>query len=411
MMSLRIRDSVLVGFCLLVVSGLLLGTVGCSSFSGIRSRLGANQQSRTFVITNEWARITPKKEFLGFRRMNRMSPLVSDSMVIEGNAIDSMIAYNRKDGSEIWRIPLTNGVEGGAQIVGDRLYFGSSDGQFYCVKTTTGEILWTFEVRAETLAQPTVDNGIVYFESGADVVYALNATDGKQLWTYNRQLTGNLSIRATTRPIVAGDNVLVGFSDGFLVSLKKRDGGLIWERKLGRSSRFKDVDATPVVEGKEVYVSSFDAALYSLNVETGEVNWSLDDGAYVPVTMGRGRFSDRLFYSTANGKIVAVDKRSGRSLSSFSVKNGIPTQVVLYKGFLVYGESDGALVVADAEKGQVISRFEPGHGVVSKPTVIEATGEAFFISNSANLYALKMGYRSPVDLMPWQMPPVAQKAM
>lgn len=384
----------------------IFSLTSCASF---RESLRDAPKGRSFVIEGSWTRMTTGGEFFGFRRLNRMTPLVTDQVVVQANAIDGIVAYGRKDGVELWRMPLVNGVEGGAQIVGDRLYFGGSDGNFYAVNLNNGKTVWTFPVRAETLAAPTVEGGVVYFESGADVVYALDASTGKQLWLYNRQLTGNLSIRATTRPTVAGENLLVGFSDGFVVALRKRDGGLIWERKLGKSTRFKDVDATPVVDGKDVYVASFDAALYSLNIETGEVNWTLDDGAYVPVTLGAGRFSDRLFYSTANGKIFSVQKSTGRVLASIAVKKGIATQVSLYRGFIVYGESEGSLVVADAEKGQMVAKFDPGYGIVSKPTIIEGTGEAFFLSNGANLYALKMGFKRGVDLMPWQMTPFEQK--
>jgi outer membrane protein assembly factor BamB len=270
------------------------------------------------------------------------------------------------------------------------------------VQLATGKVVWSFPTRAESLAPPTLDSGIVYFETGADVVYALDAETGKQLWLYNRQVTGNLSIRASTKPVVAGEMLLVGFSDGFLVSLRKRDGGLLWERKLGRGTRFRDVDATPVVDGRDVYAASFDAALYSLKLESGEVNWTVDDGAYTPVTLGRDRFSDRLYYSTVSGKIHAVDKRSGKVLRSFEVKKGIATQPVLYKGYMIYGESEGAFTVVDADTGALVSRFAPGAGLVSRPTVVDGTGEAFFISNGANLFALRMGYRRSTDRLPWQ---------
>lgn len=387
----------------LIVLGVLSAT-GCSSL-----RESANNKRREFKIESSWTRQTTQNAYIGFRRMNRMTPIVTEQTVIQGNAIDGIVAYRRGDGSELWRRKLVNGVEGGAQLVGDRLYFGASDGQFYCLNAVTGETVWTAPVRAETLAAPTVDNGIVYFESGADVVYALDATTGKQLWSYNRQVTGNLSIRASTRPVISGENVLVGFSDGFLVALRKRDGGLVWERKLGKSLRFRDVDATPVVDGSDVYVASFDAALYSLNSESGDVNWSLEDGAYVPVTLGTARYADRLFYSTANGKIVSVDKKTGRVLTTLKIAKGIATQASLFQGFIVYGESEGGLVIADPENGQVIGRFDPGHGIVSRPAVIAASGEAFFLSNGANLYSLKMGYQREADLIPWQSQTSAQR--
>ena len=166
-----------------------------------------------------------------------MSPLLLEHLIIQGNPIDGLVAYSRKSAAEVWRLKLENGVEGGVAAAGNRLFFGSSDGQFYAVDLITGKILWSFPARSETLAAPSVENNVVYFESGADVVYALDTASGKLLWTYNRQTTTSLSIRATTTPTIAGDKLLVGFSDGYVVALKKSDGTMIWERKLGTQGR------------------------------------------------------------------------------------------------------------------------------------------------------------------------------
>lgn len=374
---------------LVVLLSLILG--GCSS-------IGVGSMPREFVIESKWVRSTLKKEFLGFRRMNRMTPLVLETMIIQANSIDGILAYDRVSGAEIWRLNLDNGVEGGAQSANGKLYFGSSDGQFYCLNTATGKVLWTFPVRAETLAPPTVEGGVVYFQSGTDVVYALDAETGRQLWLYNRQVAGNLSIRASTRPMVAGDTVFAGFSDGFVVALKKRDGGLLWERKLGRGNRFKDVDSTPVIDGSNVYVASFDGSLSSLKADSGEVNWTLDEGGYVPVTIHK----DRLYFSTTSGKVLILDKTTGQIQKTIQLSKGIATQPVIYKTMIIYGESEGGLVVADAESGASIGRFEPGRGLVSRPAVVEQTGEAYFISNNANLFALKMGFQRIADRLPWQ---------
>lgn len=370
---------------------------GCASF-------GPAREARVFEIDNTWTRSTLKKDFLGFRRLNRFSPIVLEKMVIQGNSIDGIIAYDRQRGTQLWRFDTENGVEGGAQVAGDKVYFGSSDGEFYCLDAADGKVVWTYPVRAETLAPPTVEDGVVYFQNGADVVYALDAATGKQLWGYNRQVSGSLSIRSTTRPVVSGETIYAGFSDGFVVALKKRDGGLVWERKIGKGARSRDVDSTPVIDQGSVYVASYDGTLVSLNAETGEVNWSVEEGAYVPVTVGQGAFSDRLYYATANGTILFLDKRSGKVLSEISLKGkGIATQPTLYKSYLIYGESEGAMVVADADSGKTVGRFEPGYGLVSRPVVFEASQEAYFISNAANLYALKLGFRRVVDRLPWQV--------
>lgn len=381
------------------LAGCLL-MAGCST---VAPKMGRDRQGHEFVMDNAWSRTTLKNEYFGFRRMNRMQPLVLDTMVIESNAIDGIAAYERGSGHLMWRLDLENGVEGGAAVEGDKLYFGSSDGQFYCVNVVDGKTVWTFPVRAETLAAPTIDGGVVFFQSGADVLFALDAASGKQLWVYNRQVTTQLSIRATTRPTVKGDLVYAGFSDGFLVALNRKSGALTWERKIGKGNRFHDVDATPVIDGDSMYVASFDGSLVSLKTASGDLNWTIEQGAYVPVTLGTGPRADQLYYSTADGAILLVDKRSGKILKTFKIEKGIPTQVALWRGLILYGESEGAFVAADGDSGEVVGRFDPGHGIVATPTVIEKTGEAYVASVGANLWAFRLGYRRASDRLPWQV--------
>lgn len=353
---------------------------------------------RKFSIQNNWVRSTIEKDYAGYRRMNRMSPLLYKNLLIQSNAIDGVTAFRKDSGTQVWKINIRNGVEAGAVISGDKLFFGASDGNFYCAQPMTGKILWSFQTHVETLSLPTVENSVVYFETGAGVIYALDAESGKQLWLFNRGTTQSLTIRAGTQPVIDNENLLVGFSDGFLVSLRKRDGILAWDKKLSHTGRFKDVDATPVIVGDHLYVSSFDGALYALKKQNGEIIWQHDEGGYTsPLVAG-----DSIFYATSSGLIQSLDKNSGKVQWSTQVKKGIATQPVLYKGYLIYGESEAGLVVADAQSGKLISRFEPGRGLVAQPSVDKETGDVYFISNEANLYAMKLKFDRPAEKLPWQ---------
>lgn len=381
-------------WCLVAV--LWFGSLsGCSSMQSIG---GASASSRTLVLERQWVRSTLNKEFLLFRRTHRMTPVFFGDLVIQGNAIDGIAAFDRKSGAQAWRLDIENGVEGGAQLSEGRLFFGASDGQFYSVNAETGKVLWTFPVRAETLAPPTVEGNIVYFQSGADIVYALDAGTGRQLWLYNRQTTTLLSIRSTTRPTVDQNLVYVGFSDGFLVALSKQTGAMQWEKKLSRDIRFNDVDATPVVDGDTIYVSSYDGSLYALNKTTGEISWELPDGGYTPVTLGR----DVVYYSTTSGAVHALDKATGRKAWTLTISRGIATQPILMGGYLVFGESEGALAVADSRTGSLLTRFEPGRGILAAPLTADKANEIYFISANANLFAMKLQFRTLSERLPWQ---------
>ncbi|MGZ3746931.1 MAG: outer membrane protein assembly factor BamB family protein, partial [Pseudobdellovibrionaceae bacterium] len=255
---MRISSFFLLG---LFSAGLLSG---CSSFESL---INPTTEKREFQIREVWARQGPEKENLAFRKINRMTPLILGDLVIEANAIDGMVAYSRDSGRQLWRLNVLNGVEAGAAIVNDRLFFGASDGLFYSVNAKTGKVLWTFPTHSENIAEPFLDtsNGIVYFLSGTNVVYALEADSGRQVWLYSRQDTSNFSIRGGSKPALKDGNLFVGFSDGTLVSLNAKTGNLQWELPLNKNKKFRDVDASPVIDGDLVFVSGYDDKLYCIS--------------------------------------------------------------------------------------------------------------------------------------------------
>lgn len=379
-----------------MISGFFLS--GCTT---LRDRL-ATQGARELVLEPTFVRATPEKESFTYRKLNRMTPLLTDHEVIQGNAVDGIVVYNRASGSEIWRMSIENGVEGGVELSGDNLFFGGGDGFLRSVKKKDGTVNWSVPMRAELLAPPTLENSMLFAQTGADVIYGLEAGTGKLLWTYNRQVTGNLSVRATTRPVIVGDILLAGFSDGYIVALRKRDGVIQWERKLGRGNRFRDVDSTATINGNRAYFASYDGQLVSLKIDSGEVIWQADLGGYLPVTVGTGSQSDRLYFATVDGRIVELDEATGKQLREIKIKSGIATQPILSKNLLIFGESDGALRIYDVQTFKPLAQYQTGDGLLATPALDRARGEIWFISSAANLYSMKLSYRRVAERFPWK---------
>lgn len=383
---------------LFVSTVLLFGifTSGCSLLPTLK------KGGRELVLEPTFVRSTQTAESFSYRRLNRMTPLVTKKTVIQGNAVDGLVNYDRKTGQEIWRIDLENGVEGGAELAADTLFFGAGDGLLRSVDAVSGKTNWSVPMRAELLSAPTLDRGILIAQTGADVLYGLEAESGKLLWTYNRQVTGNLSVRSSTRPVVYGDNVLAGFSDGYLVALRKRDGVVQWERKLGKGNRFRDVDSTPAINGKKAYVASYDGLLVALNLDSGEVIWQSDFGGYLPVTIGTGAYADRLYFSTIDGRVLEIDEATGKELRTIKLSTGIATQPLITKKLLIFGESEGAIRVIDLDSLKTVAHYSSGEGILSTPFLDTKKNELWFVSSTANLYALKLSYRRVAERFPWK---------
>jgi len=326
-----------------------------------------------------------------------MTSILYKGMIIEGNAIDGIGAYDRDSGNERWKLLVSGGVEAGAAVKGDHLLFGGSDGRFYSVDINTGVESWVFPVNAEILSAPTIEKDVVYFIAGNNRVYALDVNSGKQLWLYSRRETSTLSIRGGSSPTIAGENVLVGFSDGFIAALNKKDGQVVWTAALNNNHRFRDVDAKPVVDGNQVYVASFDNSLYSINRESGKILWKLEKGGYSAVTLT----ADKIYFATTQGEMLCLDKGSGKQLWSYKLSSGLATQPKLYRGLLVFGEYEGDLKVLDSQSGAFVGKYSPGRGIMSSPLIDQKTGDLYFISADANLNAMKLTWKKETERWPW----------
>lgn len=366
---------------------LFLLVVGCAHTGG-----------QKLTYEKAWVRSSLAKQYYGNRRIHRFTPIVTDDLIIVGNGIDGLVAYDRNKILEKWRFQVQDGVEAGAYLSDGVLYFGSGDGNFYAVNAEDGRMLWSYPLKAEGIGMPTVSGDTVYVLGGNNVAHALEAKTGKLLWTYNRREASNLSIRGGSQPGVSGNLVYFGFSDGALVALNRTSGNLVWEANLNPNKRFRDVDAAPVIDGDVIYISSYDGKVYSVNKQDGKINWAVDEGGYESVLLA----GKTLFLSGTSGKTIALDKGSGKLIWSRMNPNGIATGPALWRGVLIFGEMNGALRFLDGRTGELLGLFDPGRGVTSRPYIDKKTNEVFFLSSEANVYALKLGWQRGIRQWAWE---------
>ena len=69
-------------------------------------------------------------------------------------------------------------------VMGDTIYFGSGDGNFYALDVESGFMRWVFRSGAEINSIPSADRDKVYFGSKDGRVYALSRNDGQEIWNF-----------------------------------------------------------------------------------------------------------------------------------------------------------------------------------------------------------------------------------
>jgi outer membrane protein assembly factor BamB len=370
---------------------LQLFSLGCSTLK--------TQSSYVLNAKTNWARSTLKKDYLGPKLIHSMAPTLIEDTIYQGNAADGLVAIDQKSGHIRWRKDIKNGVNSGAVESKGVIYFGGNDGQFYALKASNGHMVWTFPTQAETLSAPVLDGNSIYFLADNGTIYSLNANTGKMNWSYTQRDNAAINIRASSSPVIDGAFVYVGFSDGTFSCFDKNKGFLKWERNLAiPQERFKDIGSTAVIQNDSIYISTYSGNLFSIKKTNGEINWKTEEGSPYAVTIE----GNKIFYSTTNKKVLALDRQTGKELWTFNVKSGVATQPTYYKEMLIFGTSEGAVEIVSSNDGKLIGHYSTGWGVSAPITVNSTTSDIYIMSNYGNIYSVNLKWQRPQQQWPWE---------
>jgi len=97
-------------------------------------------------------------------------------------------------------------------VIGDTIYFGSDDGNFYALDVESGYMRWVFKSGAEINSIPYADKDQVYFGSKDGKLYALSRETGQEIWTFQTQSQINSQVeRYGDYIIFVGDSDAIYF--------------------------------------------------------------------------------------------------------------------------------------------------------------------------------------------------------
>lgn len=157
--------------------------------------------------------------------------------------------------------------------------------------------------RLRLALKPVVAEGRVYAASHDGEVMALSADTGKRAWMVKTKLP------LSAGPEVGGGLVVLGSSEGDLIALDSTNGAQRWRRAIA-----SEILAQPLVVNDVVVIRTVDGHVEGLSVADGKTRWAVDEqvpkltlrGTAPPVLAG-----DRLIAGFDNGKVLAIDPRSG----------------------------------------------------------------------------------------------------
>ncbi len=225
-------------------------------------------------------------------------------------------------------------------------------------------ILWSAPITGDyhEFPTPVVVDGIVYYpqDSSGDSLYALDAATGEVIWTYRTGYTDDA--------VTVKNGLLFTASDS-LWCLDALTGERIWANGDATCAA-----STPAVHNDAVFScsnssSSNTTTVYSLNTETGAVNWTVTVSGYAASCLTV--WNDMLFMPTWHGPLYAFNLSDGTEIwqNSDSPSGYWDSSPVIVESFLYILGDDSKARAIDPLSGSSIweTNITPGTYLSATP--------------------------------------------
>ncbi|MCB1230962.1 MAG: PQQ-binding-like beta-propeller repeat protein [Verrucomicrobiae bacterium] len=226
-------------------------------------------------------------------RGSSSTPAVSGGKVFAALS-DNLYALDVKDGTEIWRAPLSKkGPASSPLVVGDHLYL--QENQLTAYHAGTGEKLWQNQDANGSNPSPAIwsdgDRAVILC-NGTKSFVGVDAATGDTLWTTDGG--------GDSTPSVSGDVVVIASKEEGknLIAYRLKPDGSGPEQLWSRDFLARRYGSSPIIHGDRVFHLGSERHL-CVDLKTGETIWEREASSSISSPM------------LADGKLCVYENRGG----------------------------------------------------------------------------------------------------
>ncbi|MEE3018813.1 MAG: outer membrane protein assembly factor BamB [Pseudomonadota bacterium] len=383
-------------FRLLITSVLLLLISGCSTF---QEWFGSEEEDATAPVELERidTKVKLKKQWSikigdgqgdGFYKI---TPTLVDGVLYVASSDGEVAAISAADGGRLWRVELERPLSGGVGYHDRSLYLGGADGSVLQLSADDGVVEWEAAVSGEVLAAPAVSDDWVIVQTYDGKLLGFQPGADEPAWTFTSDVP-ILTLRGTSTPILVGDNAIAGFGDGKVVAVDVNSGNVSWESRIGvpqgssEIDRIVDIDGAMTQQGIELFVASYQGRVAALDSRTGRKLWQQNVSSVTGTHVGFGN----VYVADVDGTLSAF-LRTGQGVRWQNIELGYrqlsrPTPVSSYVATVDF---DGYLHLLSQVDGQIVGRTKIG-GDAARADMIADSGRLFIFADNGQLLAYEL---------------------
>jgi outer membrane protein assembly factor BamB len=273
------------------------------------------------------------------------------------------------------------------------LYYATFSGDLVAVSTKNGRRLWTMHVGRKQAASPAVDRlgrGTVYEtflsptgrpkDSGNGEVLAVAAGRPARIrWVKH--------IGASeTSPLILGNRVFVGDTEGNVFCLKTGDGSTVWRYHAGGA-----VKGALAYDHGGVFFGAYDGRVYALRASDGKLLWRAQSDR--DLFGGHGTFYStpavaysRVYLGSTDGRVYSFGEQSGKLRWSFVTRGYVYGSPAVWRSRIFVGSYDHTFYALDAATGALLWEFKANGPISGSATVVD--GIVYFATVTRRTYGL-----------------------
>jgi outer membrane protein assembly factor BamB len=352
---------------------LLLLSVACGSFRPV----APEKETNFFKVL--WNKNLDQSYVSGNLPIGLGATRIFNDIVYMGSLDGVMSAYDIESGRVLWSQDEKTPLGGPVEFFQDHVAYGGLSGRLFVRHYLTGELKYAIDLGSPIESAPHFFNDRMLIYLRGHQIAHLDAETGKVLWVYKRAVPVTTTLQRTTRPLVLGGKIIVGFADGHAGALSVDEGLLLWETKVVEQAKFIDVDLNPILAGGSVITGSSSGELTALNPDNGAISRSYEVSVIAhPVLKG-----EQLILGTNDGEVILMNL-NGEILKRAKISEQPVSAVAWWKDSIVAASFDGKLRAVDPLSMKVIGEFALGYDFSAVFSDIIVTEKYMAIYSSRN---------------------------
>ena len=266
------------------------------------------------------------------------SPSIVNGQLIVGDHAGTIHAIALSDGSSGWTRALDGGITGAVGISDDVVLAATLAGTAYALDSATGEVRWSTPVGGPVSRSVAVADGTAYLGAGLSVV-AISVVDGRIRWATPVSTIGAIGSPSTADGMVFASTGLDEDDPSAhgVTALNAGTGAFVWRFVSPTGATVY----TPAVVGGRAYIVGEDRRVVAADAATGDEIWTTttpEVDEVLAAVMGH-----QVFIAGNGGAMKALNLDTGEIEWSVPF-TGVPYGTTIVDGFVLVGTDAGLLV-------------------------------------------------------------------